>query len=172
MQCPDLTVGKTYTYSVYVKTQNVTSSTDGGARIEAVFNDGSAIVSEPITGTTDPNIDGGWHRISMKIPVTKEFDRIGMGFFNATGGTVYFSNPQVEEGEVANRYNLIENSGFEFNNGNLRDGTPPYNWTKNDGTNPGDYSGLEMAWAGTGRKNSYSARFDGACGKNKGNSLS
>lgn len=47
-------------------------------------------------------------------------------------GTAYFDNLQLEDGAVANRYNLVENADFKYGTG-----TPDF-WMKNDDCNTSD----------------------------------
>jgi YD repeat-containing protein len=108
-----LTKGQTYTLSSRIKTVSVSSANQGGAWLEASYKNSSgtyvAVNSSPLSGSQD------W--MKQSIPFTIPSDAtdgtvlIRLGIKNETG-TAYFDNVQVEEGDVANRYNLLSNSGF------------------------------------------------------------
>jgi RHS repeat-associated protein len=108
-----LTKGQTYTLSSRIKTVSVSSANQGGAWLEASYKNNSgtyvAVNSSPLSGSQD------WMKqsVSFTIPsdATDGTVLIRLGIKNETG-TAYFDNVQVEEGDVANRYNLLSNSGF------------------------------------------------------------
>ncbi len=137
----------TYTLSAYVKTTDVQGT---GARLHAVVRDNETdeprvIYSEPITGTTNRNIDGGFQRISLTFEVlsTEYMDRVGIGLSEASG-TAEICNVQFEKSDAANQYNIIQNGGFDLYGGT---GQIPYAW--ND---PGSgYGILELAQPIDGR---------------------
>ncbi len=97
----------TYTLSAYVKTENVVTTSNGGAYIVL---DGEE--SEYILGTTNVNINNGWQRIS----VTKEFAGAGSYTVNLklgnASGTAYFDCIQLEKGDTPSEYNMIQNSSI------------------------------------------------------------
>ena len=111
----------TYTYSAYVKTENVKLLTggNGGAGIWAAQkrSDGSYIkwhTNRSLTGTTDTDFDDGWVRLTQTFTVVQDntLVEISAGMSNASG-TLYVDSAQLETGEVANKLNLIKNSGFQ-----------------------------------------------------------
>ena len=111
----------TYTYSAYVKTENVKLLTggNGGAGIWAAQkrSDGSYIkwhTNRSLTGTTDTDFDDGWVRLTQTFTVAQDntLVEISAGMSNASG-TLYVDSAQLETGEVANKLNLIKNSGFQ-----------------------------------------------------------
>ncbi|MDD4414258.1 MAG: carbohydrate binding domain-containing protein [Oscillospiraceae bacterium] len=118
----ELTPGKTYTFSAYVKTNNIVRANPSSYGYGAVINlhafksDGTyeAPHSEHLTGTTDNSINNGWRRISttLEIPEYITHVRANVMVRNATG-TAYFDAMQVEEANVPHSYNLLENSSFE-----------------------------------------------------------
>jgi YD repeat-containing protein len=119
---PVLTANKTYTASAYFKAVGVGGA---GAAVEAVICSSvthgvvSSVLSERLTGTTDPNVNGGWQRLTctFSVPAGCYVDRVAVGLYNSSG-TIYVSCLQVEEGAVPNQANLFVDSGFERGYGN------------------------------------------------------
>ncbi len=114
LSLPSLTAGKTYTISSYVKITDLTtsaSSSISGAIVYFGFQ--YADGSWDIRASEALQTLGEWTRISrtFTLPenITKMIAKIGL--YNCTG-TAYFDNVQVEEGSIANNYNLIENGYF------------------------------------------------------------
>ena len=110
-----LTVNKTYTFSADMKIIGTTSG-GAGAGLWAIpsnaGNDSGAYVFGPAYTTTNNE----WKRISMQITVTGTTNATDLKVYaglDCANGTVYFDNLQVEEGVVANEYNLIENGSFD-----------------------------------------------------------
>lgn len=116
--------GHTYTLSGYVKTSNIANSTgDSGAclAIDVFHADGTFTkrYSEFLYGTTDTKINNGWRRLSVTftVPDNASKTRINLTVRDTTG-TAWFDAIQIEEGESANVYNMVENSSFEtYSNG-------------------------------------------------------
>lgn len=102
----NLTSGKTYTLSAYVKTSSVVGN---GAYIFVSGITGAE--SMKITGTTDTSIQNGWQRIycTFTAPTTQSY-WIYI-YLNGTSGTAYFDAVQLEEGSIG-AYNLLENGAF------------------------------------------------------------
>jgi len=124
VQVPNTTSERTYTFSGYMKTENVQSE-QHGASLEVVVSGMSGdkfYYSGFMTGTTDPEIDNGFQHVSATFTLDEgeSIARVTAGLFNASG-TVYIDSLQFEEGNVANQINLISNSGFEHNSGALTD---------------------------------------------------
>lgn len=107
--------GKTYTFSGYIKTLDVSNSKKGAAVfINYYDNNGDIITKESdyITGTND------WQRkeVTFTLPsdATSNTVYIRAGIMEATG-TSFFDGMQVEDGNSTNRYNLVENPNFAYN---------------------------------------------------------
>jgi hypothetical protein len=107
--------GKTYTYSAYVQTSNISKTYNGqGAYIVAHYkrNDGSFEEnsrSTHISGTND------WTRLEVTFTVpldSTDNNVILRAGIEDESGIAYFDALQLEEGTTANRYNLIENGDF------------------------------------------------------------
>ncbi len=119
----NLKPGVTYTYSAYVKTENV--SDHAGALLYASFSNSSGVNvgyanSQETTGTND------WKRISVTFTVPD--GAVQMRFhcgIRLSSGTAWFDQLQLEEGAVANRYNYVDNGSFENYSGSM-----PSSWTK------------------------------------------
>ncbi|SHI03413.1 DNRLRE domain-containing protein [Clostridium grantii] len=123
--------GKSYTLSSYVKTENISSGK--GAVISVYYKDrtGAWVIvdSDHISGTND------WQRlqVTFKLPsdaLTGEV-YVNAGIEEETG-TAYFDAMQLENGSIANRYNLVENANFTYGTE-----TPTF-WGKDEGCNSGD----------------------------------
>ncbi|GFZ34395.1 hypothetical protein CSC2_49210 [Clostridium zeae] len=116
--------GKKYTLSAYVKTVGIPVKNDAGASFFVGYTDANGIcqfIRKYINGTND------WQRYSFDftIPVdAKDGIWVSLSMLNSTG-TVYFDCVQLEEGSVANRYNLVENSNLIYG------GDIPSYWSSN-----------------------------------------
>lgn len=112
--------GTTYTFSAWVKTKDIASINGKkyGAEIMATYwlpdNSTKDFHSEAILGTTDSQINNGWQRVSVtfKVPTNATYIRCNILIRNSIG-EAWFDGMQLEEGEIANRFNLISNSSFE-----------------------------------------------------------
>ncbi len=109
---------QTYTFSAYVKTQNV--QTEFGAFLRINGNWGR-LESESLTGTT-PAASGngmpadGWQRVKMTYENTSddEYTASVALVVSKGSGTAWFSCPQLETGTVANSVNLLSNADFHL----------------------------------------------------------
>jgi len=108
-----LTKGKTYTFSTYVKTSNISNVNGKGAELMIRYVDGSGnwntAESKRISGTQD------WQRIevSFTLPAdTTSTTILVRACIAQESGSAYFDALQLEEGNIANRYNLVENGDF------------------------------------------------------------
>ncbi len=120
LQVPNTIVGKTYTLSANLKTENIASQ-NRGAGVEIVTstpNGNKYYYSDFITGTTDTQINSGFVTASVTAAMASNENiiRISVGLYNASG-TVYIDSVQLEEGDTANKINLLSNSSFEKNSG-------------------------------------------------------
>ncbi|WP_306569577.1 RHS repeat domain-containing protein [Faecalispora jeddahensis] len=104
--------GQEYTFSAYVNTEGVS---DGYANlfVQAVTGDPNPtefIGRSGINGTTTT-----WPRISVTFTVPEGTTEISVhaGLINTTG-TAWFDCLQLEIGNVANPYNLLENASLEY----------------------------------------------------------
>ena len=104
-----------YTFSAYAKTSNIVPSGENtGATLQIQSASSSNFFSQRyLTGTTDTNVDNGWERISVtfSLPSTQTIT-VWAGIYQATG-TVWYDCLQLEQGNVANKVNLVNNSSFE-----------------------------------------------------------
>jgi len=103
----------TYTFSVYVKTQDlITSDEDNSGVYIALFTTSGDVIK---TNTCE-SIQNGWLRLS----VSHTFANIGsaMAFlhFSSATGTAYFDCVQFEKADGPSNYNLVTN-GVVSNNG-------------------------------------------------------
>ncbi|MHB9941512.1 hypothetical protein CF065_07755 [Clostridium sporogenes] len=109
----NLEKGKKYTFSAYTATKDISNSNKKGAAIFINYQnkDGKWETEESkfISGTND------WVRneIAFELPKDSASNTVyaRVGIVEETG-TAYFDCLQLEEGVVANRYNLIENPNF------------------------------------------------------------
>lgn len=131
-----LEIGKTYTLSAFVKTNGITRDADAGTTrnhgasvmMRFVKNDGTntRTYSHSVQ-KTNPEINNGWERVFVTFTVPEDTKRgiIHLVLRNGTG-TVYFDGIQLEEGDAANAYNMVENNGFTYtDSSNL-----PVGWTR------------------------------------------
>ncbi len=116
-QALTITPGTDYTLSAYVKIPaalagGVNSGACLGYSYEAADGTWTTVYDETIKASTD------WKRISytFSLPSDATGD-IGIKLIiKHTSGTVYFDCVQLEKGSTMNRYNLLDNSGFDYNN--------------------------------------------------------
>jgi len=115
-QAVTLEKGKTYTFSGYVSTNGVSSTNKKGAALFVNYQNSTGsyatIESKHISGTT------GWNResVTFTLPADSKSNivYIRCGVIEETG-TAYFDNLQVEDGKIANKYNMVENANFVEN---------------------------------------------------------
>ena len=110
-----VTANKDYTFSTYVKTDNVTATGTNGAGMYVKFYDASnneiansAQHSDAVKGTN------GWQRINFTFtaPEGAVKARVFLAIMSATG-TAYFDCAQLEVGKTVNDYNMLRNSSFD-----------------------------------------------------------
>ena len=104
-----------YTFSAYIKSASVTvSGEDTGAVLQVKTTSSGNFFSERfVTGPTDENVDNGWERLSVTFTLpSAQTVTVWAGLYLATG-TVWFDCLQLEQGNVANKVNILCNSGFE-----------------------------------------------------------
>ncbi len=110
--------GKTYTFSVKAKTVNLTSN-EGGQLFVYYYNENGELVrpqSEYIQNTN------GWQEYSFTFtyPANATSDLyVCLGLMGCKG-SIYFDDAQLEEGTIANKYNMIENSAFDYPGNNSK----------------------------------------------------
>ena len=110
--------GKTYTLSTKVKTVDLTSN-EGGQLFAYYFNENGELIrpkSEYIQNTN------GWddYTFTFEYPTNASSELYVCVGLMGCKGTIYFDNVQLEEGEIANQYNMIENSAFEYPGNNAK----------------------------------------------------
>lgn len=125
--------GKTYTLSGYMKTNNISNVSNKGAAIYITYQAGDGtwmhVYSDYVTGTKN------WDRYEVKFTLpadamTNEV-RVKAGI-NGETGIAYFDNLQLEDGSIANRYNLVENPDLKYGTG------IPTFWYKNSESDASD----------------------------------
>ena len=134
----------TYTASVYMQFSSVSplSETEGGVSLGITYLSGSkAKTSElgpdVLTGASGQD---GWRRVSFTFSVPEGGADICLwGGLKDAGGQLYLDDFQLEEGDSAGDYNLIENGSFEY----LGEGSQLSGWTaeglgEDDGLSTGD----------------------------------
>ncbi|WP_082206913.1 hypothetical protein [Clostridium sp. BL8] len=157
--------GKTYTFSCYVKTKDIPVKDNSGAALTLGYQDASGqwkYVREFIKGTTD------WNRYETTLTVPNDIsnDYIWVAAeLVETTGTAYFDSLQLEEGQFANRYNLIENSDFT-----LWDKTTwkPIYWKSNNAIDSTDYVDYSYSNNHPKAMNTLSMKINGNARAGKG----
>jgi len=142
--------GKTYTYSGYIKTNGITNANGQGAHLLVHYKNSAdtwlETQSSYVSGSND------WERVQVTFTIPSDATSAVVIVRTAIAnesGTAYFDCLQLEDGSIANRYNLIENPDF-------RDGAFT-NWTKGIETDSSD--NLEYIEPGTD-PNYVSANID------------
>ena len=124
--------GKTYTLSAYIKTDNVSNNNKKGAAVFVTYQDETGatktVYSDYVSGTND------WEReevtFTLKGTGTANVE-VNVGI-DQESGAAYFDAIQLEDGALANRYNMLENPNFIYGIG-----TPEF-WSKNTYTDSND----------------------------------
>ena len=165
-----LTSGGTYTFSAYVKTENLSQIYEGshdGAFLRLYTQDSDTptnAYSEHITEDTDTAFDNGWKRLTATITLPEDCTtvRAYIQLRNMTG-TVYADGVQFEKDKYAHPVNLLENSGFDKASSGL-----PTSWTATNvsySTSSGTVKqGVTDAYSQDG---GHSVRVTGEAGKDK-----
>ncbi len=122
--------GKTYTLSAYIKGEIFEKLDNESGLVffyEYKSTGGTWINAVKVIGEVTSNYD----RYSYTFTMPNDVDvsqKVGISLKTAKG-TIYIDNIQLEEGEVANPYNLINNGGFDKN----MSGWTAYNTSTGDG---------------------------------------
>lgn len=102
--------GKTYTFSAYVKTANISNIKGKGAHLVVYYKDKTGtyipVRSKFLTGNNE------WTRLETTFTLPSDSTDnfvIARCELLEESGNAYYDALQLEEGSVANRYNLIEN---------------------------------------------------------------
>ncbi|HEY9573994.1 MAG TPA: RICIN domain-containing protein, partial [Lachnospiraceae bacterium] len=107
-----------YTASAYIKTKDIEEG-HGGFHISiiAFTNDGGfAFIknSQSLHGSTKEEINQGWERVSVTFSVSNNYKGVFViPNIENSKGEAYVTCLQLEEGEVANPFNILENGSFE-----------------------------------------------------------
>ncbi len=116
--------GETYTLSAYIKIVSELTGRQGaciGFSYKTASGGWISVLSEYLSQPQD------WHResVTLTLPDDAPGDiRILLTIDNAIG-TAYFDSVQLEEGNAMNRYNLLNNGGFE----QVNSSNAPLYWT-------------------------------------------
>ena len=110
-----VTVGETYTASCYARTSVGTVNVQAQAECGAT-----------VTGLKQTSVDE-WTRISVTFTAGASLATISFRALDGVGNA-WFDCAQLEYGEVANRYNMLENGAFERFSGLV-----PLRWTAKSG---------------------------------------
>ena len=110
-QTVNITKGKTYTFSAYYRTTNAAK-----AQLQVTYMSASGgevpVLSQALQSTAD------WDRLSVtfEVPANSTSNTATVRLMAVEGaGVVYYDCAQLEEGAVANPYNMLENGDFTFN---------------------------------------------------------
>lgn len=108
-----LTAGKTYTFSGFVNTSDVSSFEGDGIYLKVSKGD-SSWSGQPVNYTTAEVVDGGWVRVSVSF--TTETDGAHTLSVHNDGaiGTFYADDFQLEQAEAPSSHNMIENGGMQM----------------------------------------------------------
>ncbi|WP_156946308.1 DNRLRE domain-containing protein, partial [Clostridium akagii] len=117
-QWNNLAKGKTYTFSGYVKTSGVSNTNGNGAVLSFYYKDKSGVYQHIDSKYSNGTKDWQRQQVSFTLPNdasdTNVLTRLSM---YQESGTSYFDSLQLEEGSIANRYNLIDNGDLSGTSG-------------------------------------------------------
>ena len=107
--------GKTYTFSSYIKNTTMNGNDNTGSFIMVSYKDGSGNIVYEKSKKINTVCDWQKNAITFNYPANSQGDfKVYVGIENAKG-TAYFDAMQLEEGEIANTFNLVENPNFAYN---------------------------------------------------------
>ena len=121
--------GKTYTFSCYYKTAG---SSSVQIRAEYKNSSGTTVFAESAAAVSTDR----WNRVFVPftIPSNSTSTTVTVRMLAVDGiGSVWVDAAQVEDGPVANRYNLMQNGAFTMNSSGV-----PTGWTAGDYNVSGD----------------------------------
>lgn len=102
----------TYTFSGFVNTNGVEIPGEGGSLFAEVWNASNTGIISSNWAEAVSKTDG-WQRQSVTFTVPEGGRvRLLVGLHNNASGTVWYDDLQLEKGENASTYNIVENSGF------------------------------------------------------------
>jgi len=107
-----------YTFSAYIKTTGLTVSSGKKGAFIRVTNYENIHESEAVVESTAAHeintFADGWQRVYVTFPfLGTPGTTVNVSLVcDASAGTVWFSCPQVEEGEIPNMFNLVMNADF------------------------------------------------------------
>ncbi|WP_251862294.1 DNRLRE domain-containing protein [Clostridium sp. Marseille-Q2269] len=109
----NLEKGKKYTFSAYMATKDISNSSKKGAAIFINYQNKDGKWETEESKFLSGNNDWIRNEIAFELPKDAASNTVyaRAGVIEETG-TAYFDCLQMEEGVVANRYNLVENSNF------------------------------------------------------------
>ncbi|WP_143318591.1 DNRLRE domain-containing protein [Clostridium sp. HBUAS56017] len=114
--------GKTYTFSAYVKTVNISNGNKRGASLSAHYLNNKGIFEDIQSNYINGNND--WTRLSVTFTVPSDAQATSLILrfqMDDEKGMSYFDDFQLEEGSIANRLNLVQN-GCLHGYGTIPDG--------------------------------------------------
>lgn len=103
-QSVNVSKGENYTFSAYIKNTNK-------VRLSLSYKDESNVLVEKQSETILPNEEFERYDITINYPKYASSD-LFIKIYMEEIGTIYIDDIQLELGEVANNYNLLENSDF------------------------------------------------------------
>ena len=110
----------TYTFSVYLKTTGLTVASGYQGAFLRVTANGNTYESRPAISSTEGIGTGtfaeGWERLHVSFPFTYGSDT-GVTVelvCDASAGALYWSCPQLEEGSLANHFNMLSDGDFSL----------------------------------------------------------
>lgn len=112
-QSVQLQGGKTYTFSGYVKTTNGILHDDSAAFLSVKYPDGSEVCSKEIDYKTPNTIEDGWERVTLTFTPNTTGSYKVMSTIRDIGNLCYWDDFQLEEGEAASSYNMVDDGSFE-----------------------------------------------------------
>ena len=128
----------TYTLSAYLKTDGLTVADGYKGAFLRVSANGDTYESRPAISATSGIGAGtfaeGWERLSVCFPFTYGTDTSVTAELvcDASAGTLYWGCPQLEEGSLANHFNMLSDGDFSTTVTNTAGSVPrlfPAQWT-------------------------------------------
>lgn len=137
-----------YTFSAYVRTQNVSGIFGAYLRLSRKSNVFDNVCGDALYGSTAAAVGNGlptdgWERVYVTLDHTANTDEVYYAdmVLAADSGTAWFACPQLETGGVMNTVNLISNGDFHLTTTSGAQ-TLPVDWSKAANTLATDKTGV------------------------------
>ncbi len=139
-QTASLSKGQNYTFSAYINVPDGTTfSSTGNIKLSFLNSSGDEQVSSESVNYETSDINKGWIRLTVTYKPTVTENYCVAVVPTGVTGSIYVDAMQLEAGDAASTYNMIENGSFEFAT-TIPTSTAAFGWQSKSGPtlNPGE----------------------------------